>query len=182
MNVPSKSNKQKNLKNKISFLLASWRLMTKIAGSGSISQRQESADLDPHQNVMDPQHCSSAKEPDLNHAVDNWPNPISAIETSSFVYQVVIAPMFFQKPNILTFWQKPAVFGWLIFFMLFPNRHMILLQIRIQFSKSHLSQFQFHSRLLKSRSSFKFTSLRQCIFVFLAPFLCPSWLFGWDMV
>jgi hypothetical protein len=33
--------------------------MTKIAGSGSISQRHGSADpdLDPHQNVMDPQHC-----------------------------------------------------------------------------------------------------------------------------
>ncbi len=29
----------------------------KIAGSGSISQRHESADPDPHQNVMDPQHC-----------------------------------------------------------------------------------------------------------------------------
>jgi hypothetical protein len=35
--------------------------MTKIAGSGSgsISQRHGSADSDPdpHQNVMDPQHC-----------------------------------------------------------------------------------------------------------------------------
>jgi hypothetical protein len=32
--------------------------MTKIAGSGSgsISQRHGSADPDPHQNVMDPQH------------------------------------------------------------------------------------------------------------------------------
>jgi hypothetical protein len=36
--------------------------MMKIAGSGSeygsISQRHGSADLDPLQNVMDPQHCS----------------------------------------------------------------------------------------------------------------------------
>jgi hypothetical protein len=33
--------------------------MTKIAGSGSgfISQRHGSADPDPPQNVMDPQHC-----------------------------------------------------------------------------------------------------------------------------
>ncbi len=33
--------------------------MTKIAGSGSISQCHESADPDPdpHQNVMDPEHC-----------------------------------------------------------------------------------------------------------------------------
>ncbi len=35
--------------------------MTKIAaGSGSISQRHRSSDPDPvpHQNVMDPEHCS----------------------------------------------------------------------------------------------------------------------------
>ncbi len=48
------------LKNYRSFLLASWRSMTKIAGSGSgsISQRHGSADPDPDppQNVMDPQH------------------------------------------------------------------------------------------------------------------------------
>jgi hypothetical protein len=33
--------------------------MTKIAGSGSISQRHGSADPDPDppQNVMDPEHC-----------------------------------------------------------------------------------------------------------------------------
>jgi hypothetical protein len=50
-------------KNCLGFLLASWRSTTKIAGSGSefgsgsISQRHGSADPDPHQNVMDPQHC-----------------------------------------------------------------------------------------------------------------------------
>ncbi len=31
--------------------------MMKIEGSLSISQRYGSADPDPHQNVMDPQHC-----------------------------------------------------------------------------------------------------------------------------
>ncbi len=38
--------------------MASWKCMTKIAGSGSgsSSQRHGSADPDPHQNVMDPQH------------------------------------------------------------------------------------------------------------------------------
>jgi hypothetical protein len=45
---------------KNSFSLASSRSMTKLAGarpeSGSISQRHGSADPDPHQNVMDPQH------------------------------------------------------------------------------------------------------------------------------
>ncbi len=42
-------------------ILVSWRSMMKIAGSesasGSINQRHGSADPDPHQNVMDPQHC-----------------------------------------------------------------------------------------------------------------------------
>ncbi len=47
-NVPAKSNKQKKLCKKIGFLMASWR---------SISQRHGSADPDPHQNVMDPEHC-----------------------------------------------------------------------------------------------------------------------------
>ncbi len=53
VNVPSKSNKQKNFL-EIIFLLAFWRSMRKIAGSGSesISQRHGSAnpDPDPHQN------------------------------------------------------------------------------------------------------------------------------------
>ncbi len=46
------------------------------------------------------------------------------------------------------------------FWRIFPIRQMILLQIWIQFSKSHLSQVQFHNQLLKSRfgSSFKFTT------------------------
>ncbi len=58
VNVASKSHKQKKLCYKISFLLASWRSMTKKEGSGSINQRHGSADPDPPQNVMDPQHCS----------------------------------------------------------------------------------------------------------------------------
>jgi hypothetical protein len=44
-------------------LLTSRRSVTKIAGSGSasgsISQRHGSPDPDPHQHVMDPQHCIS---------------------------------------------------------------------------------------------------------------------------
>ncbi len=42
LNVPSKNNKLKYFILKISFLLALWRSMTKIAGSGSISQRSGS--------------------------------------------------------------------------------------------------------------------------------------------
>ncbi len=37
--------------------------MTKIEGSGSISQRHGSADPDPHQNVMDPQDCFLTLDP-----------------------------------------------------------------------------------------------------------------------
>ncbi len=46
VNVASKSNKQKKLCSKISFLLTSWR----------------SVDPDPPQNVMDPQHWLQGKE------------------------------------------------------------------------------------------------------------------------
>ncbi len=48
--------RNKNL-NKTSFLLASGRSRSKIAGSGSVGQRHGSADQDPYQNVADPQHC-----------------------------------------------------------------------------------------------------------------------------
>ncbi len=48
---------QKVISKKIS--LTSWRSLTKLTGSGSFSQRYGSADPDPHQNVMDPQHWLS---------------------------------------------------------------------------------------------------------------------------
>ncbi len=51
---------QKNVFKKIRILLASWRSIEKIEGSGSasgtISQRHGSPDPDPHQNIMDPEH------------------------------------------------------------------------------------------------------------------------------
>jgi hypothetical protein len=34
------------------------------SGSGSISQRYGSPDSDPHQNVMDPEHCAGRNEED----------------------------------------------------------------------------------------------------------------------
>ncbi len=80
VNVPSKSNNQKNFFY-ISFLLRSWRSMTKIAGSrsasasGYISWCHGSADPDPHQNVMDPEHCTSIFIPDavqINESQYNW--------------------------------------------------------------------------------------------------------------
>jgi hypothetical protein len=58
--VHSKSNKQKNFFKNYFFVGVS---VTKIVGSasasrsGSISQRHGSADPDPHQNVIDPEHC-----------------------------------------------------------------------------------------------------------------------------
>jgi hypothetical protein len=45
----------------VSFLLASWRSMAKIAGSGSISHRHGSADPDVHQNVMAPEQWFSGR-------------------------------------------------------------------------------------------------------------------------
>jgi hypothetical protein len=50
VNIASKSNKQKKLCKKFVFC---WHL----EGQSSISQRHGSADPDPPQNVMDPQHC-----------------------------------------------------------------------------------------------------------------------------
>ncbi len=50
VNIPSKSNKQKNIEKSS---------LTKIAGSGSVSQLYGSAnsDSDPYKNVTDLQHC-----------------------------------------------------------------------------------------------------------------------------
>jgi hypothetical protein len=42
------------------------RSMTKIGGSGSISQRHGSPDPDPPQYVMDPQHCFLKKKLSYN--------------------------------------------------------------------------------------------------------------------
>ncbi len=68
VNVPWKRNKHNNLVKKNYFLLASWRSLTKRAGSGagsvsgsafvSVSQRNGSEDphLDPYQHVTDPEH------------------------------------------------------------------------------------------------------------------------------
>jgi hypothetical protein len=43
--------------------------MTKIARSGSISQRHDGfADPDPHQNVMDSEHCCECTYVDSNDA------------------------------------------------------------------------------------------------------------------
>jgi hypothetical protein len=55
------------------FLLAFCRSMAKIAGSGSISQRHGSADTDPdpHQNVMDPQHCFNQNIPVI-FLLEHW--------------------------------------------------------------------------------------------------------------
>jgi hypothetical protein len=51
-NVISRKNCVKNY-----FFAGILKVMTKTAGSGSIIQRHGSADPDPPQNVMDPQHC-----------------------------------------------------------------------------------------------------------------------------
>ncbi len=93
VNVPSKSNKQKKLYKKISFLLASWRSMTKIAGSGSISQSHGSADPDPdpYQNVMDPEHCfphSYTQQSAANCTFTWYPTILSHVCTVISCWQV----------------------------------------------------------------------------------------------
>ncbi len=42
--------------------------MIRCSESGSISQRHGSADPDPHQNVMDPQHWGSDKEKEVKES------------------------------------------------------------------------------------------------------------------
>ncbi len=57
-----------------SFLLASWRSMTKIAGSGSIVRG-----TDLYQNVTNPQHCCPQFPLSLFHCWDMWPTPALCI-------------------------------------------------------------------------------------------------------
>jgi hypothetical protein len=60
VNVPSKStNKQKNSRRSLTKITgsASGSEYRSESGSGSISPRYGSADLDPYQNFMDPQQC-----------------------------------------------------------------------------------------------------------------------------
>jgi hypothetical protein len=49
--------------------------MTKMAGSGSTSQRHGSADPDPdpdpHQSIRDPQHCFDHKKFQLKNSMEN---------------------------------------------------------------------------------------------------------------
>ncbi len=63
MSLQTVKSRKNFLKN--SFLLASWKSLTKITGSGSISQRHGSAnpdpDPDPHQNVIDPQRNTRSR-------------------------------------------------------------------------------------------------------------------------
>jgi hypothetical protein len=56
--VPSKSNKEKKFRKKLFFVdvLKVTDEKNSRIGSGSISQRYGSADQDPSQNFMDPQH------------------------------------------------------------------------------------------------------------------------------
>ncbi len=51
------------------------RSVMKIEGSGSISQRHGSADPDPHQNVMDPQHCFKVRF--YNTIFNHWSIPLN---------------------------------------------------------------------------------------------------------
>ncbi len=64
------------------------KVNAKIAGSGSITQRHGFADsdLDPHQNVMDPEHC--------------------------YIYTVVYKSLFRREVAIITILADGRVVGW----------------------------------------------------------------------
>jgi hypothetical protein len=64
--------------------------MTKIAGSGSgsISQRHGSADPDPHQNLMDPEHCLS----DYKFKTFNHVGNVFHVSGSGYRYNFVVPP------------------------------------------------------------------------------------------
>jgi hypothetical protein len=54
---------QKTISKKLRIVLfTSCRSLTILEGSGSISQRYGSADPDPYQNFIDPQHCKILKQ------------------------------------------------------------------------------------------------------------------------
>jgi hypothetical protein len=63
----------------------------KIAGSrsGSISQRHGSADTDPYQNVMDPQHCKILRN---NLKLGIKLEKIFVIQVSVIVYKFIHKP------------------------------------------------------------------------------------------
>jgi pimeloyl-ACP methyl ester carboxylesterase len=69
--------------------------MTKIAGSRYISQRHGSADPDPnpHQKVMDPQHCSQGYTviaPDmLGHGFSSCPDKVGAYTFTKLFKDVI---------------------------------------------------------------------------------------------
>jgi hypothetical protein len=61
-------------------VFASLKLPKKGVGSGSISQRYESVDLDSHQNVTDLQYCLKGSHDDISsvaeqHYLDPDPDP-----------------------------------------------------------------------------------------------------------
>jgi hypothetical protein len=68
--VISRKNKIKNL-----FcvrILKVYDENSRIRGYGSISKRHGSADPDPHQNVMDPEHCQEQSiQKQINHLTKN---------------------------------------------------------------------------------------------------------------
>ncbi len=76
---------QKVISRKKSFLLVSWRLMTKIAGSGSISQSHRSEDPDPYTNVTDSQHSLEVAWP----AAARSRAPATAVESDLFDWSLL---------------------------------------------------------------------------------------------
>ena len=72
--------------------------MTKIAGSGFISQRHGSPDPDPPQNVMDPQHCSkvsgvtTAKKEEFEEVIMRIPESEEVVTVTTTAVHEASAP------------------------------------------------------------------------------------------
>ncbi len=95
VNIPSKSKKKKNFSKKICFLLASWRSMRKMAGSGfatgfaSISQRHGPADPDPHQNVINPDYIGLQTEWNIYRQL-SYPSPLLAGTVAGSIQNLIL--------------------------------------------------------------------------------------------
>jgi hypothetical protein len=87
VNVHSNRNKQKNLE-KICFCWHLERSMTKIAGSGSISQRHGSVDPDPtpYQNVIDPQQWEPLLRIHTNLGLQDPRSSSNKLAEKTFLY------------------------------------------------------------------------------------------------
>ncbi len=112
VNVPTKSNKQRNLVKRL-FLLASWRSLTKRARS--VSHRYGSEDPDPYQNVTDPEgtldFCLNTGTRNLSHfSATHFLMDTRKFETSFWeLFNMYSTDIFSWTLTIIWAWQLQAL-------------------------------------------------------------------------